>query len=191
MADNNTITKIYDIRLLGAEDAVKRLASINDSFYKILQIKKELSRQTATIEDSAELQELKQKLEAVTAEELKLKIARKEATNELKAYEVEKQKEINNSKLSAQQNTTLQGSYNALYARYKELNKELRATPTNAPQFQSLQAEVKNLKTQVDDFNRSFSASSKPSVLAEMINVLKIFIYFIVIAVKWLFFYMK
>lgn len=170
MPDNNTITKIYDIRLQGAEDAIKRLASINDSFGKILQTKKELSRQATGIEDSEQLQELKQKLEAVIAEELKLKIARKEATNELKAYEVEKQKEINSSKLSAQQNTTLQGSYNALYTRYKELNKELRATPANAPQFQNLQAEVKGLKTQVDDFNRSFSASSKPSVLGEMIK---------------------
>lgn len=170
MADNNTITKIYDIRLLGAEDAVKRLASINDSFSKILQTKKELSKQSTQIEDNAALQELKQKLEAVTAEELKLKIARKEAMNELKAYEVEKQKEINTNKLSAQQNNLLQGSYNALYARYKELNKELRSTPANAPQFQSLQAEVKGLKTQVDDFNRSFNASSKPSVLSEMIK---------------------
>jgi len=170
MADTNTITKIYDVRLLGAEDAIKRLASINDSFSKILQTKKELSKQTSSIEDSAQLQELKQKLEAVTAEELKLKIARKEAMNELKAYEVEKQKEINSSKLSAGQNTTLQGSYNALYTRYKELNKELRATPTSAPQFQSLQAEVKGLKTQVDDFNRSFSASNKPSVLGEMLK---------------------
>ena len=156
--EKNIVTKIYRVSIEGADSLVQRMEGLNTSIDKYKLAIREAKKEKLT--DKADLDK-QQQLNKVIAEsegEIKrLTAERKIAGKELQAYVTQQQKAAEATLKEQQAIKALPGSYNALYAEYKKLNTELRATPNTAPNFAALDAQVKGLKTRVDEFNRSFT----------------------------------
>ncbi|HRO97610.1 MAG TPA: hypothetical protein PLY79_11155, partial [Ferruginibacter sp.] len=166
MATNNrTLTRIYDLRVLGGDKVNSALKSINQALEENARLKALASKNSVTAEELAEIEKYKTRIKELTAEELKLKAAQKEATNEKRALAIATTEAANAAKKEKDALVAVQGSY----AETKKLMAELRPLIQNANKdsqilfqgekldFSQAIEEYKLLSTAEQNFRRQFT----------------------------------
>ncbi|MBX2939904.1 MAG: tape measure protein [Ferruginibacter sp.] len=166
MATNNrTLTRIYDLRVLGGDKVNSALKSINQALEENARLKALASKNSVTAEELAEIEKYKTRIKELTAEELKLKAAQKEATNEKRALAIATTEAANAAKKEKDALVAVQGSY----AETKKLMAELRPLIQNANKdsqilfqgekldFSQAIEEYKRLSTAEQNFRRQFT----------------------------------
>lgn len=166
MATNNrTLTRIYDLRVLGGDKVNNALKSINQALEENARLKALASKNSVTAEELAEIEKYKTRIKELTAEELKLKAAQKEATNEKRALAIATTEAANAAKKEKDALVAAQGSY----AETKRLMAELRPLIQNANKdsqvlfqgkkldFSQAISEYTRLTAAEQDFRRQFT----------------------------------
>lgn len=153
------IVKIYDLSTKGVESVFKDLDKINKQFVEIKKNKLLLSDSKARIEDPAELQKIDKELTDLVLSEKKLVKEIKEKQLALKEYQLLAAKEREETRKTRQGVEALEGSYNQIAKKYKELLAISKNATilTDPAEVQAAQTELKRYKDLLDNFNRGLS----------------------------------
>jgi len=160
--ENNQIQKVYDVSLLGSQAALDNLDRINNAFIAIKKNKLALNNTAKinTTDDSKAVKDLTDKLEALKIKEKELQIEYKAASVQAKLMQIARQQEAAQAKSMAAGNEFLAGSYTDVAKQYKAL---LAIAKNSTNVFNSVEVaaaarELKVLKDQLDNFNRSLTS---------------------------------
>ena len=166
MANTDEVVKIYDLSTIGYDQIMDELTAVNVAFENIRKTKLQLQAQAFSIENTAELDAIKQKLNDLVIVEGNLRIQKLQLTNEAKAAQVVRQQEINDLKNQKTSVTAAADSYTALYKTYKELYALVKDASLSGSQDITFQgntlgydeaiAKLKELATQEQAFRRQF-----------------------------------
>lgn len=140
MADTNKITKIYDLRTSGYDDAIQKLNAINQAFIEIRKNKVNLNNQKARTEDPAELERISKLLQEQKIRTAELRLEKEKLTNDTRAAAIIRQQEINQQKAKIEGNAVEAGSYTALVRAQKELYALIK--PANAGSIISFKGDL-------------------------------------------------
>ncbi|KAA5532655.1 hypothetical protein F0919_17900 [Taibaiella lutea] len=156
------ITKIYDLQELGGEHVIATLEQINLEFAQIKRSKQALNKETIKASfdgDTEAVNKLKGQFEELRVQELQLKVQRQELINQGKQAQLIRQQELSQQKQITNGNAAVSGSYYEISQRYRELSQIAKSViPLNDKlQVTQAQNELRVLKTQLDNFNRSLS----------------------------------
>jgi hypothetical protein len=121
MADQNQITKIYELRSLGYDQIIQELDAVNRSFDAIKKTKQDLNKLKIAKDDSEALKAQKEQTDALKVSEQELRNERLKLTNEAKAAAIIRQQEINQAKSQKAANDAEAGSYTSVTRALKEL----------------------------------------------------------------------
>lgn len=164
-ANNRTLTRIYDLRVLGGDKVTSALRDINRALEENARLKAIANKSNVSASDLAEIAKYKERIKELTIEELRLKAAQKEATNEKKALATATVEAANAAKKQKDSLTALAGSYTET----KKLMAELRPLIQNANKdseilfqgrklnFSQAIDEYKKLSAAEQDFRRQFT----------------------------------
>lgn len=165
MATQGNVTKIYDLKTIGYDPLMKELDAVNKKFLEIKKTKQDLNKEKAKVEDPAVLADLKKKLEELAIAEAKLRVEKKELTNEAKAQQIQRQAEINQRRQEQQSVVDAANSYNALNRERRELYNTIKATPKGDNvdfrgqilAYDQAIAKLKELSAAEQNFRRQFT----------------------------------
>lgn len=158
MADDK-IVKIYDVSLLGSDKALQDLNKINKQFIEIKKNKIALSGTRVSVEDPAELQKIEKELNDLILAEKRLATELKKKQVEMKELQLLNAKEREETKKQKQGLDALEGSYNAINKRYRELLAISKNATNlfNPDEVREAQVELKKYKDLLDNFNRGLT----------------------------------
>lgn len=158
MADDK-IVKIYDVSLLGSDKALQELNKINKQFIEIKKNKLALSGTRVSVEDPAELQKIEKELNDLILAEKRLATELKKKQVEMKELQLLNAKEREEAKKTKQGIDALEGSYNAINKRYRELLTISKNSTNlfNPDEVREAQTELKKYKDLLDNFNRGLT----------------------------------
>lgn len=153
------LIKIYDISTLGADVALKDLDKINKKFVELKKNKITLTATRSQIEDPAELKRVNKELTDLTIKEKQLVTELKKKQVALKEYQLIAAQDREAKKKEVAANQALEGSYNQIAAKYKELLNISKNTTNlfNAEEVKQAQIELKKYKDILDQYNRGLS----------------------------------
>ena len=159
-----SLTRIYDLRVLGGDTVIKNIRNINTALAENIKLKAAASKNVSSAADIAEAEKYKQKIKELTIEELKLRAAQKEATNEKKALAVANTQAANAAKIEQQNLVALEGSYKAVVNQMKILRPLVQNANASSTinfggkelNFSQAIAEFKKLSAAEQDFRRQF-----------------------------------
>lgn len=153
------IVKIYDLSTKGANTVMKDLDKINKQFVQIKKNKLLLAGSKARIEDPEELKKIDKELTDLVLTEKKLVKQIKEKQLALKEYQLLNAKEREERRKTRQGVDALEGSYNQIAKKYRELLalSKNAINLTNPEEVKQAQTELKKYKDLLDNFNRGLS----------------------------------
>ncbi|MGE9312884.1 tape measure protein [Niabella sp. CJ426] len=117
----SNVTKIYELRTLGYSDIQKQLANVAKSYDVIKKAKQAAEKGLYTSTDVNDIKKYADEVGKLKQKEQELKVERQQMMNEMKAINLERQKELNAQREQAKQNKIVAGSYNDIYKQYREL----------------------------------------------------------------------
>lgn len=159
MAGDDKIVKIYDISTLGAKGTLKDLDAINQKFIDIKKNKLSLTSLKSQIEDPEELAKIDKELVDLLLTEKKLQVELKQKQVLAKEYQLLQAAEREATKKQKAGIDALDGSYNSINKKYKELLAISKNTTNlfNKTEMQAAQVELKKLKDLLDEFGRGLT----------------------------------
>lgn len=160
-----TLTRIYDLRVLGGDTVTKTIKGINDMLVENAKLKKIASQNITTAKDVEELEKYKVKLKELSIEEQKLKVQQKAAQIEKRALATANLEAANAAKKEQESLVALEGSYKSVVNQMKVLRPLIQnANKDSIIEFQGQQldfsqaiAEFKKLSEAEQAFRRQFS----------------------------------
>ncbi|MFA6060045.1 MAG: phage tail tape measure protein [Taibaiella sp.] len=156
------IQKIYDLQELGGQQVLSILEQINKQFVEIKRSKIALNRESlkATLSGDTEAsRKLQSQLEVLVVKELELKNQRQALIVQGKQQQVLRAQELAQQRQLTAGNEAVAGSFYDIAKRYRELSQIAKFTISlsNKDEIDNAQRELKALKEQLDNFNRSQS----------------------------------
>lgn len=159
------VTKIYELRTMGYNDVKKELADVAKGFDIIKKAKVAAEKGLLTSYDPNEIKKYADEVGKLKVKEQEHRTEIQRKTNEMKAINLERQKELQAARDQAKQNNIVAGSYNDIYRQYRELyNLTKNATSTSRINFRGQTlgfdeaiAKLKQLAAAEQDFRRQFS----------------------------------
>jgi len=167
MAKEKSLTRIYDLRVLGGDAVIGALKKINDALAENAKLKTLANKKTVSAEDIKEIEKYRQRVKELTIEEQKLKVEQKELTiqsqqlaNAKKLEALESKKKIDSLKVEAD-------SYKDITAKMKELRPLIQSLNSGSTKiidfggkqlnFDQAIAEYKKLSAAEQAFRRQFT----------------------------------
>ncbi|HRB37113.1 MAG TPA: tape measure protein [Niabella sp.] len=115
------VVKIYELRTLGYSDIKKELSDVAKQFDTIRKAKQAAEKGLYTSTDVADIKKYADEVGKLKIQEQELRTQRQQMMNEMKAINLERQKELAAAREQAKQNKIVAGSYADIYKQYREL----------------------------------------------------------------------
>lgn len=159
------VTKIYELKTLGYADLSKQLANVNKLFEQIKKSKLSISGKSALADGAVEVKRYSEEIEKLILEEQQLRVETQKLTNEQKAANLVRQKELDDLRKQRAGVNAAKGSYAELYAQYKQLYALVKNAPKGASinflgntlSYDEAIAKLKQLAAAEQDFRRQFA----------------------------------
>ena len=115
------VVKIYELRTLGYADIKKELSDVAKGFDTIKKAKQAAEKGLYTSSDVNDIKKYADEVGKLKIQEQELRTQRQQMMNEMKAINLERQKELAAAREQAKQNKIVAGSYADIYKQYREL----------------------------------------------------------------------